>query len=235
MTSRAQVHAAIEAVTNSIPHIPTARKALQALATLFDEEISDMTHTPTYWASTASSKVFDFDNPMADMIDLPALAHHLSKENRWSNNLQYDYSVAQHSLLVASNIPVMEWRIYGLLHDAAEFVTRDLSTPFKSWLAKEGADVHGLERRILQAVWQHFDLPQPAAKIAASVDLADARALATEHRDVVMGKVPSWAPQGEPFSKPIKYQHHMQVMDDFVEMAELYLHAAHEAGLRRAA
>lgn len=180
----------------------------------------------TYPLSTAAPVPFDYGNPSASMIDLRAIASHLASEPRWANNLNFHYSVAQHSLLVASIIPRFEWRIYGLLHDAAEMFTRDLPTSFKHWLVDQGADVYALERRILNCVWRHFELPAPTAEIAAAVDRADAIALATEWRDVVRNKTGNWTPPALPLPRPIRHVSPIVVEDDFLGQVDSYLHIA---------
>lgn len=190
-----------------------------------------------FWVYTAAGLPFDFDNPRPEMIDRRALAWQLSGEGRWANNTHWPLSVAQHSLTVAYAIPEPAWRIYGLLHDAAEAFTRDLPTPFKLWLAARGADVVGLERRILtEAVLPHFGLQLPSHEIAAAVDLADQRALVTEYRDVVKGKGPEWVPAGQPLpGKALKWRKRDDVEEEFLEALENMTRDAHRAGLRRAA
>ncbi|WP_297105232.1 hypothetical protein [uncultured Devosia sp.] len=196
-----------------------------------------------FWTFTASGRPFDFVDPQPDMIDARALAHQLSGEGRWSNNTFFPLSVAQHSLIVARAMPRPEWRIYGLLHDAAEAFTRDWPTPLKD-LALMGApgygggfDIRAVERRILeQAVYPLFELPNPSAEIAQAVDIADARALATEYRDAVQGKGPEWIPPAEPLpGKPIKFRKRDDVEQDMLNAIFAMVRDAHRAGLRRAA
>ena len=182
-----------------------------------------MTLLSPYSVTTAAGISFDYANPQPEMIEPRALAYQLSLEGRWSNNTHFPYSVAQHSLLVASRIAVPAFRAYGLLHDAAEHVTRDLPTPFKLWLASHGADVVGLERRILAAVWERFGLRSPTPAINAAVDEADARALATEWRDVVKGKNADWCPKAEPWSTPIKPLKADRVEELFLARLESYV------------
>lgn len=190
-----------------------------------------------FWVYTAASLCFDFENPTPEMIDRRALAWQLSGEGRWSNNTHWHLSVAQHSLLVANAIRVPGWRIYGLLHDAAEAFTRDLPTPFKLWLSSKGADVVALERRILnEAVLPHFGLPAPTTEIAAAVDLADAGALATEYRDVVRGKGPEWQPKAPPLpGKPIRFRRREDIEEEFLGALDCMLRDAFRAGIGRAA
>lgn len=189
-----------------------------------------------FWVFTASGTPFDYDNPRPEMIEDRALAWQLSGEGRWANNTHFHLSVAQHSLLVASLIPRPEWRIYGLLHDAAEAFTRDLPTPFKLWLDNQGADVPALEERILSdAVLPHFALPEPWPELKHAVDSADAKALATEYRDVVMGKGPEWVPKAQPANRPVCFQNRIDVFDAFLTALPNMVRDAHKASIKRAA
>ncbi|CDP51963.1 COG1896: Predicted hydrolases of HD superfamily [Devosia sp. DBB001] len=195
-----------------------------------------MSELSPFWVYTAAGLQFDFDNPRPEMIERRALAWQLSGEGRWANNTFWALSVAQHSMLVATSIRNPAWRVYGLLHDAAEAWTRDLSTPFKLWLASKGADVVGLERRILRdAVYPHFDLAPPTSEINAAVDEADARALATEYRDAVQGKGDEWVPGAPPFAAPVKFMPRDKAEYEFLRMLDASIRDAHKAGLRRVA
>lgn len=191
-----------------------------------------MSQLSPYWIFTPASLQFDFDNPQPEMIERRALAWSLSLEGRWAHNVQFPLSVAQHSLLVAGAIPQKQFRIYGLLHDAAKAFTRDLPTPFKHWLVHQGADVIALERRILAAVWKHFEVPPPSAEAAAAVDIADARADATEYRDVVRGRGPQWVPPAPPFPQVVRFMKQDKAEENFLRYLDLYLMDA-RAALRR--
>lgn len=175
-----------------------------------------------YFITTGAGIAFDYANPQPEMIEPRALAAALAMENRWCNNLLFPYSVAQHSLLVAENIAEPAFRIYGLLHDAAEAFTRDLPTPLKRLLQSQGADIGLLEINILAAVWQRFDLPWPSGSADDAVAEADARALATEWRDVVRGKSDDWAPPAKPFGRPIRFMKPDRVEALFLERLDAY-------------
>lgn len=187
-----------------------------------------------YFITTASGIDFDFAASSPEMIDARAIAHHLSRINRWMGNTDTPFSVAQHSVVVAGAITRPEWRVYGLLHDAPEFVIGDIATRLKNWIQMEGADIMGLERRILSAVFAHFDLPPLTPEIAAAVDEADARALATEFRDVVTGKG-AWTPPAAPLpGKPIRPKPALVAEEEFLEALDTCLDLAWRGGLRRA-
>lgn len=197
----------------------------------------------TYWVFSASGRPFDFVDPQPEMLDARALAWQLSLEGRWSNNLLFPLSVAQHSLIVAKAMTNPAWRIYGLLHDAAEAFTRDWPTPLKD-LALMGSpgygggfDIRAVEHRILtQAVYPLFDIPPPTAEIAMAIDIADAQALATEYRDVVKGKGPEWVPAAAPLQgKPIRFRKQADVEQEFLDALGAMVRDAHRSGIRRAA
>ena len=170
-----------------------------------------------FFKTLASGRDFYFANPSPEMICLRDIVHHLSRENRWGNNIEFpSYTVAQHSLLVAQLCRLPQSRPYALLHDAVEMVTRDLATPWKGFLAELGADVVAYERRVLnEAVYPAFALPKPSSEINADVDMADQVALATEYRDVVAGRSRDWAPPAKPHSGRIRYMPQPMVEEKF--------------------
>lgn len=166
-----------------------------------------MTGEPLFWIGMASGKRLDFENPRPDAVDINDLAHHLSRENRWQNNLEpISYSVAQHALVKLSACEHAGSRVYALLDDAAKAYIGEFTPGLKLWLAAQGADVMALKRRIMnEAVYPAFNLPQPTLDIARDVHRAEQRALATEARDVIKGRPLGWAPSAPPLSAKIKF------------------------------
>lgn len=196
-----------------------------------------------YWTFTAAGRPFDLVYPQPDMLDARTLAFQLSGEGRWANNLHWPLSVAQHSLIVAKAMPDPATRIYGLLHDGPEFILRDWATPLKD-LALFGApgygggfDIRAVERRILErCIYPLFELAPPTREIAEAIDIADARALATEYRDVVRGKGPEWVPPAAPLpGKPITFKKREKVEEEFFDALSTMTRDAHRKGYRRAA
>lgn len=61
---------------------------------------------------------------------LREIASSLAKINRWTGWTKYPISVAQHSVVVSHLVP-SGYAIHGLLHDAHECSTGDISTPWK--------------------------------------------------------------------------------------------------------
>ncbi|KRA44669.1 hypothetical protein [Devosia sp. Root635] len=175
-----------------------------------------------FWLTTSSGRAFDFANPKPEMVSLDDIVHHLSRENRWYGNIETaSFTVAQHTLIAASACRLVSSRPYALLHDAPEYVTRDLATPWKLWLMDQGADVVGLECRILhEAIYPAFNLPLPSQAILDDVDQADQVALATEYRDIVKGKHPDWRPEAVPLPARIKFMAQPKVEEAFRKALE---------------
>ena len=65
------------------------------------------------------------------------------------------------------------------------------------------------------------------------INEADARALATEYRDVVRGKGPDWVPKAPPFAGPaVRFRTREAVEADFLKALDEMSRDAHSAGLR---
>lgn len=127
-----------------------------------------------YTISCRSGRVFDYSMPHPDMIDIEDVAWGLARTGRYAGQLRDDifYSVAQHSCLVADNMPE-RLRLQGLLHDASEAYTGDMPGPLKMLCP----DFKRIEKRIELVIAHAFDLPQP---LDPMVKVCDLRALHTE-------------------------------------------------------
>jgi uncharacterized protein len=146
-----------------------------------------MTHRP--WIQTYSGRQFFLDVIEPEKICLDDIAHALSHLCRFGGHTLEFYSVAQHSIVVASECFTVFGRQWGLLHDAAEAYLVDVPKPIKPLLAGYA----GLENRILAAIAQRFRLELP---IPEEVHRADVRALYTERRDLLMPPPADWAQEG---------------------------------------
>lgn len=78
---------------------------------------------------TASGNMVDLLNPDPASFNLDDIAWALAHECRWGNQCRPFYSVAQHSIRVADRLN--SCAAAGLMHDAHEFLLRDIGTPFK--------------------------------------------------------------------------------------------------------
>ena len=70
------------------------------------------------WILTQSGQQFDLLRPTAAMIKPVDIAHALSRLCRFNGHTRAHYSVAQHSLIVASLVPA-EQQLAALLHAPA--------------------------------------------------------------------------------------------------------------------
>lgn len=130
-----------------------------------------------------SGRNFDLIHPERSEFDIHDIAHGLSNICRFNGHTKSFYSVAQHSVIVASlchSAPMA-----GLLHDAAEAFLGDISTPLKQLLPayKE------LEKNIMAVIYKKFGLTYPEP---VEVKQADLIALATENRDLMPDHDAEW-------------------------------------------
>lgn len=108
------------------------------------------------------------------------IASHLSRECRFRGALRDDvelYTVAQHSCLVCDNAPD-DIKLEALLHDAAEYLTGDMSKPLKLHLP----DFVAVSNNIEAAIRRRFKLPAIPSPV---IKYLDYRAVLTERRDVL--------------------------------------------------
>lgn len=116
------------------------------------------------WQRMLSGRRLDLLDPSPLDIEIADIAHGLARVARWNGQTVGDhpFSVAQHCLAVETiagfirpDLPA-QWRLYALLHDAAEYVIGDLISPFKTAV---GINYKALEDRLEGAVRIRFGLP----------------------------------------------------------------------------
>lgn len=144
---------------------------------------------------TRTARRFDLAAPTPFMVCIEDVAWHLSLINRFTGATARPYSVAEHCLFV---VEILE-RLFvptnhmllraGLLHDAPEAYTSDLSSPMKQRL---GAAWREAELPIVIAVERHFGIAQAMHQHAAAIHHADMVALATERRDLMAPHPETW-------------------------------------------
>jgi 5'-nucleotidase len=128
----------------------------------------------TGWThSFTGKKLFPLDM-RPDDIDIVDIAHALSNINRFAGHTSRPYSVAQHSVLVSHHCAPQD-AIWGLLHDASEYVVCDLCRPVKRLPGL--ADYRAAEYRAMLAVCDRFGLE---LTMPPSVQRADELLLVSE-------------------------------------------------------
>lgn len=139
------------------------------------------------WIETYTGKHIHFNNPSPDEIDIEDIAHALSMECRFGGHLTRFYSVAEHSMLVASSVD-RSLSLEGLLHDASEAYLRDIASPVKHYLS----NYKDMENVLMKVIAEKFNFNWP---ISPEVKEADLMALKAEARQLLPGGGKSWVDQ----------------------------------------
>jgi 5'-deoxynucleotidase YfbR-like HD superfamily hydrolase len=136
--------------------------------------------------------------PRIDRVAIEDIAHGLAFQCRFNGQTCEFYSVAQHSLVVASLVGD-ELKLAALLHDAAEAYLGDMVKPLKLLLPAFAA----IEDRVTEIIATAFKLDFGNYRPIKEADLV---ALATEKRDLMPHSVEEWTYiEGvEPLPGPIK-------------------------------
>jgi 5'-deoxynucleotidase YfbR-like HD superfamily hydrolase len=102
------------------------------------------------WTQTLSGKKLDFQQPTVAMIDLSDITHALARIPRFGGQLNYNWTVAQHSLLVyylteallantrfdISSKSRFNTLLRALFHDGHEAYIGDIPAPVGAFLAE---------------------------------------------------------------------------------------------------
>lgn len=138
--------------------------------------MSDKTES---YMTTNSAIVFSIDHPKVEDIEVEDIAHALSLICRYNGQIREFYSVAQHSILVASMVP-SKYAMFALMHDASEAYIGDVITPLKKVLKETYLDI---EDKFMRAVAKKFHFSMNK-KARVAVKEADMILLRTEMRDL---------------------------------------------------
>lgn len=145
-----------------------------------------MTLTPTTgtvkdriggWIQVYSGAPFWPLDPRPEEIEINDIAWALSMQCRFAGHVKNFYSVAEHSVHVASLLEPHD-ALWGLLHDATEAYLTDLVQPLKVDMPQYRA----IEDRLMECVAERFGLQLP---VPESVKRADRQMLFNE-RDVLL-------------------------------------------------
>lgn len=150
------------------------------------------------WIQTYVGKQFWPLEPRPEDLDIRDIAHSLSLQCRFNGHCRVFYSVAEHSVRVAEQLPA-ELALWGLLHDAAEAYLGDLTRPLKRQAAAQW--FNDAEDQLLQVIANSFGLVWP---MPAAVRVADDVLLVTEARDLMVEPPADWQMEAEPLPSPIE-------------------------------
>lgn len=150
------------------------------------------------WIQTFTGRQFwPFDAKPED-IRIEDIAHALSMKCRFTGHCKFFYSVAHHSIIMATRAP-KGLEAWALLHDATEAYLPDIARPIKSAFRIEHAGrlwtFDEIENRLMAVIAERFTLPMPMPDEIKRLDLA---MLATEARDVMAPPPVPWTCLTEP-------------------------------------
>lgn len=141
------------------------------------------------WSQTSSGKQFFPLKPDPEAICIQDIAHALSNLCRFGGHVKEFYSVAQHSIIVASLLPP-ELQLAGLLHDATEAYLVDIPRPLKIALPEYKV----IEERLAEVIEAKYGVSFEDPRIKH----ADNVALMTEARDLLGPTPAQWGVNVQP-------------------------------------
>jgi hypothetical protein len=150
---------------------------------------------------TYTGKVLDLTNPHPDSICIEDIARGLSHQYRFNGHAEEPMTVAQHSVLCASEAP-WPFKMAALLHDASEAYIGDMPAPIKSLLT----DYAKIEYRLMEVIAAKFSFQWP---LDSKVKQIDKQQLQYEWNENVLGGAMSytnlpWSPH-QSHGRFIKY------------------------------
>ena len=162
--------------------------------------------------STKSGRRVSLLNPSPSQIVIGDIAHGLAHQCRFNGQTNKFYSVAQHSVLVASILP-RELRLAGLLHDASEAYLGDVVQPLKDLLPEYQA----IEENFCKVLGMRFGVNLQHNDAIRHADLV---VLATERRDLMPMDMADWSSIAgiTPMSRTIKPMSPEAASAQFMEM-----------------
>lgn len=164
------------------------------------------------WMLTVTGRTFWPLDPRPEEVAIEDIAHSLAHQCRYAGHTSAFYSVAQHSVLVAENLPP-ELRLWGLLHDASEAYLVDLPRPVKRFMPGYAE----AEVRLMRCIASHFDLHWPCPRKVKAVD----DAILADEMAQLMPRVPDGLRPG--LGIPIAPMHPRRAAVAFMTMAEQLL------------
>lgn len=144
-----------------------------------------MSSVPPY-IETRSGIHFHFLDPKPEEINIADIGFALANQCRFNGHCHRFYSVAEHSVLVASLVPE-EYKLAALLHDASEAYLSDIPSPIKEYLP----EYHELESRVQDRVFHRFDVLYSLG-YHPEIKKADRQQLRTEAYNLLPSRGEDW-------------------------------------------
>lgn len=166
--------------------VPTAQPDTSLVVGLTAEELEDAKKNATFM--TYTGRMFNAFDPQPEDVDIRDIAHALSQTCRYGGMCSAYYSVAQHSGYVSRQVKDEDdWKLWGLLHDAAEAYIGDMPKPFKPFML----NFDYVEGVILKVIADKFGLDwyenQHQDGVPDVVSKVDEMMLYTEARQLLPG------------------------------------------------
>lgn len=143
------------------------------------------------WIITSTGREHYLSGTAANKPDnvpgLREISHSLAQINRFTGHCKRPYSVAEHSLLVASlarddGAPTLAV-LAALLHDAHECIVGDVASPIKAELGEVWQAFEDRQQKRLQ---EYFGIATVSQLYAKQIKHWDLVALATERADLML-------------------------------------------------
>ncbi len=120
-----------------------------------------------FFQQTFTGRRFYIEDPRPEDVFIVDIAHSLAMLCRYNGATLRFYSVAEHSVWV-SRLVSPKNAMWGLLHDAAEYVVGDMTRPLKKQPQLRGFAT--FESRVQRVVCERFGLPYDMPDEVKAVD-----------------------------------------------------------------
>lgn len=136
-----------------------------------------------------NGQYFSLDSDDLEGLAIENIAHALSMVNRFCGHTKFPYSVAEHSVHVASQLPP-ELQLIGLMHDGSEAYIQDIPAPFKPYLP----DYAVIEKKVQDRVYRSVQLdPEWVDSVYPEVKRVDSMMCQVEATFLLHSKGEGWA------------------------------------------
>lgn len=153
------------------------------------------------YIETRSGIIFHFLDPKPEEIKIEDIAYALANQCRFNGHCSRFYSVAEHSVLVASLVEPKD-RLAALLHDASEAYLSDIPSPIKQFLP----DYAKMEDTVQSAINTKFLRNGEPYKYEVdwkAIKQADRQQLSTEAHYLLTSGGKEWSMWGDQRPEPL--------------------------------